>query len=93
VQRALARHRRTQGFAPGVRVGVHTADATHRGGDYSGLGVHVAARIAALAGGGDVVASAETAASAGGSIRTSQPRSVALKGVAAEVAVVSVDWT
>jgi len=92
VQRALAEHRRTSGFAPGVRIGVHTADANRRGTDYSGKGVHVAARIAALAEGGQVLASAETAAEAGGSCQTSEPRSVALKGVSAEVDVVSVAW-
>ncbi len=35
-----------------VRIGLHAADATQRGEDFSGLGVHVAARIAALASGG-----------------------------------------
>jgi class 3 adenylate cyclase len=96
VQRALAQHRRTHGFAPAVRVGVHTAVATRRGGDYSGVGVHVAARIAALAGGGEVLASAETAeaaAESGQPVRASEPRSVALKGVASETAVASIDWS
>jgi class 3 adenylate cyclase len=92
VQRALAEHRRTNGFAPGVRIGVHTAEANRRGRDYSGKGVHVAARIAALAEGGQVLASAETATEADGSNPTSEPRSVALKGVTAEIEVVSVDW-
>ena len=32
-----------------VRIGLHTADANRLGGDYSGNGVHVAARVAALA--------------------------------------------
>lgn len=92
IQRALGEHRRTHGFAPGVRIGVHTAEANQRGADYSGKGVHVAARIAALAEGGQVLASAETAAEAGASYATSDPRAVALKGVAAEVDVVSVVW-
>src|SRR6266498_1320292 len=74
VQRALADHRRTHGFAPAVRIGVHAADAYRRGGNYSGKGVHVAARIAALADGGQVLASAETAAEAGTSHATSEPR-------------------
>ena len=45
IQRRLARHRREQGFAPTVRIGLHTAEATRQGRDYSGRGVHVAARI------------------------------------------------
>ena len=31
---------------PPVRIGLHTADANRRGDDYSGMGVHVAARVA-----------------------------------------------
>ncbi|HYT77746.1 MAG TPA: adenylate/guanylate cyclase domain-containing protein, partial [Actinomycetota bacterium] len=92
VQRSLAEHRRTHGFAPAVRIGVHAADAHRRGGNYRGKGVHVAARIAALADGGQVLASAETAAEAGTSYAMSEPRAVALKGVSAEVGVVSVAW-
>jgi class 3 adenylate cyclase len=93
VQRALAEHRRTQGFAPGVRIGVHAAEANRRGNDYSGKGVHVAARIAALAEGGEVLASAATAAEASGvGVSTSEPRSVSLKGVSGPVDVVSIAW-
>jgi class 3 adenylate cyclase len=93
VQRELAEHRRTKGFAPGVRLGVHTAEANRRERDYSGKGVHVAARIAALAEGGQVLASASTATEAGAPYPTSEPRPVALKGVSAEVDVVSIDWS
>src|SRR5206468_3254058 len=45
IQRRLARHRREHGFAPRVRIGLHTAEATREGRDYRGRGVHVAARI------------------------------------------------
>jgi class 3 adenylate cyclase len=93
IQRALAEHRRTSGFAPGVRIGVHAAEANRRGNDYSGKGVHVAARIAALAGGGEVLASAETAADVAGAFTISEPRPVMLKGVSEPVNVVSVGWT
>src|SRR5207253_1988300 len=65
IQRALTEHRTTHGFAPGVRIGLHAAEATRRGNDYSGVGVHVAARIAALAEGGQILASAQTANEAG----------------------------
>ena len=41
-----------RGFALSVRIGLHTAEANRRGSDYSGTAVHVAARVAALAGGG-----------------------------------------
>jgi class 3 adenylate cyclase len=92
VQRALAEHRRSHGFAPSVRMGLHAAEANRRGSDYSGSGVHVAARIAALAEGGQVLASAETATEAAAPFATSEPRPVALKGVSAEVSVVAISW-
>jgi adenylate cyclase len=91
VQQTLAEQRRTHGFAPAVRIGVHSAAATRRASDYSGKGVHVAARIAALALGGEIVASAATAALAG-SPALAEPRAVSLKGVSGEVDVVSVAW-
>jgi class 3 adenylate cyclase len=91
VQRALAEQRRTHGFAPAVRVGLHSAVATRRGSDYSGKDVHVAARIAALARGGEILASAATAALAE-PYRMTNPRTVSLKGVSGEVEVVSVAW-
>ncbi|MDR7517958.1 MAG: helix-turn-helix transcriptional regulator [Armatimonadota bacterium] len=43
IQRTPADHRRTHGFAPQVRIGLHTATATRRGAGYRGKGVHVAA--------------------------------------------------
>ncbi len=92
IQQALADHRRTTGFAPPVRIGLHSADANRRGADYSGMGVHLAARVAALAGGGEIVATAETLAEAG-TVATTAPREATLKGVSAPVGVASVEWT
>ena len=91
VQRALAEHRSTHGFAPRVRIGVHSAEATRREGGYSGVGVHVAARIAALAEGGQVLASASTA-SAAGAASGSDRRAVSLKGVSEPVEIVTLAW-
>jgi len=91
IQRALAEQGRTTGFAPAVRIGVHVADANRRGSDYSGVGVHVAARVAALAGGGEIVATRTTAAEAG-DIAALDARAATLKGVATPVEVVTVDW-
>ena len=91
VQWALAEQRRTHGFAPAVRIGLHSAAATRRGSDYSGKDVHVAARIAAIARGGEILASATTAALAEPRTMTN-PRTVSLKGVSGDVEVVSVAW-
>jgi class 3 adenylate cyclase len=73
-----------------VRIGVHAAMANRRGDDYSGVGVHVAARVAALAGGGEIVASVETLTEAG--VEATDVREVELKGVSEPVAVATVPW-
>jgi class 3 adenylate cyclase len=92
IQRKLVEHRRTAGFAPQVRIGVHATEATERGGDYGGRGVHEAARIAALAGGGEIVASEDTVAAAGDGFEASDPRDVELKGISEPVRVVTLSW-
>ena len=91
IQRQLADHRRLHGFAPQVRIGVHAAEATVLAGDYEGAGVHAAARIGALAGGSEVLASIETLEGIG-EIRAGEAREVELKGFAQPVQVVPVDW-
>lgn len=50
---------------PSVRVGMHTGEAVERDGDFYGSAVNVAARISALAGGGQVLLSEATAANSG----------------------------
>ena len=91
IQQAL---RETPGLSLPVRIGLHTADANRLGGDYSGTGVHVAARVAALAGGGEILASAETVAEAGPSVegRTGVPATTTLKGVTKPVDLVGISW-
>jgi class 3 adenylate cyclase len=91
IQKKLAEHRRDHGFAPKVRIGLHAAEATRVGDDYEGAGVHAAARIGALAEGGEVLASVETVEGVG-SVSTGEPREVSLKGLAKPVQVVAVDW-
>jgi class 3 adenylate cyclase len=93
IQRSLAEHRRAHGFAPGVRIGLHTAEATEVAGDYRGSGVHVAARIGAIAGRDEILASAATVDAGGGVSRPmSEPRAVALRGFAEPVQVQVIDW-
>jgi class 3 adenylate cyclase len=91
VQRALRDHRDATGFALPVRIGLHTADATQRGADYSGIGVHVAARIGALAAGGEILASGSTLAEVG-TVATESCRSETIRGVTKPVEVASVSW-
>ena len=93
IQRRLARHRREHGFAPTVRIGLHTAEAIRQAGDYRGRGVHVAARIGAAATGEEILVSGAAlrrwARSASGCPTRVQ---LTLKGVDEPVEVRSVDW-
>ncbi|MEE9177411.1 MAG: adenylate/guanylate cyclase domain-containing protein [Acidimicrobiia bacterium] len=93
IQRRLAKHRSEHGFAPLVRIGLHIAEATRTNGDYSGGGVHVAARIGAIAEGEEIVVSADVLAASGTlPFPVSKPESVDLKGVKDPVEVQSIDW-
>ncbi len=88
IQRTLSEHRQAHGFAPQVRIGVHASDATQVGRDFKGKGVHEAARIAALAEGGEIVASKQTAIG----YTSTEPRSVTLKGISEPIEIVTIDW-
>lgn len=91
VQRALDEHRRANGFAPAVRIGVHEAEVTRKGDDYEGKGVHVAARVGALADAGEILASRGLVAGID-QPPSSPPRSVTLKGLSDPLEVVSISW-
>jgi class 3 adenylate cyclase len=88
--REIQRSLRDQGIAPEVRIGLHTAEAASAAGDYSGTGVNAAERIAALASGGEILASTESID--GVQAPVSAPREETLKGFEEPVQVVSVDW-
>ncbi len=90
IQRTLADHRKRHGFAPRVRIGIHASGATQVGRNFQGRGVHEAARIAALAEGGEILASQGTVS--GSRHAHSEPRTVQLKGLSDRIEVVSVDW-
>jgi class 3 adenylate cyclase len=92
IQEALEEHRTKNGFAPSVRIGLHVAEATREGADWSGVGVHAAARIGALAEAEEILLSTETAEVAGPAYRFSEPRSVTLKGLSEPIAVVAIEW-
>jgi class 3 adenylate cyclase len=91
IQRALT----GEVFAPDVRIGAHAGDAFTTAGDardYVGQSVHVAARVGALAGAGEILVSRDTLDGVASAYRLSEPRAEALKGVEQPVEVVSVDW-
>ncbi len=92
IQRALAEHRHTHGFAPQVRVGLHAGQVVQTGGKYKGKGVHEAARIGALAEGGEIVISSETLAAVPLRFSATNPRTVTLKDISQPVTVYTLNW-
>ena len=89
IQRALD----DEPFAPDVRIGVHSGGAFHRGEhDYAGQGVHMAARIGALAGAGEILVSIQSLESGGSTLRLDRRRSESLKGFHEPVELAAVDW-
>lgn len=92
IQKRFAEHRRRHGFAPPVRIGLHSAEATRIADDYAGLGVHAAARVGALAEGGEIVATISTLPTDTNAIAVSNERDVSLKGIEQPLRVASIDW-
>lgn len=93
IQRQLAEHRLEHGFSPTVRIGIHSTEATKQPKDYSGVGVHVAARIGDLGDGEEIVVSSALLREAGTiPYTTFEAREVELKGVSDPVLVYNIDW-
>jgi class 3 adenylate cyclase len=92
IQRRLAEQRRSQAFAPVVRIGIHQAEVNRVGLDYVGTGVNQASRIGAAADGDEILVSAITFAGARHSFTEAARRTVELKGLSAPVEVVSIAW-
>jgi class 3 adenylate cyclase len=75
-----------------VRIGVHTGDSLRRNGDYYGVAVNKAARIAGIAAGGEILVSAVTAELSGGhGISFGPTRTVSLKGLGGTHDILTVD--
>ena len=93
IQRRLAEHSRDQGFAPSVRIGLHTDEATTDGSDYRGLGVHRAARVSAAADADEIVISEAALQTVDAiSYGVSEGRDVELKGIDGAVKLHTIDW-
>ena len=75
IQRAMATS------ALKVRIGIHTGDAVRSSGDYAGIAVNKAARIASAARGGEILTSSVTAELAGNEFRFGTERVGELKGL------------
>jgi class 3 adenylate cyclase len=90
IQKKLAAHRKEAGFAPQVRIGLHCAEATRKGRDYEGMGVHQAARIGALADAGQVLVSKDVFKATRLRFPFTELGPVELKGVSHPVEVASI---
>jgi len=80
IRETLAEHRSRHGFAPSVRIGLHTAEAVQTASGYEGGGVHAAARVGALAMGEQVVATMATLDAATGPVAHGPWRTEHLRG-------------
>jgi class 3 adenylate cyclase len=92
---AIQRTLQAEIVAPDVRIGAHTGAAFESdaaSNPYGGEAVHLAARIGAAAGAGEILASRETLDDAGTGFRSSNPRSEVFKGFEKPVDVISVEW-
>jgi class 3 adenylate cyclase len=96
IQRAFAAHNARQPAEPiRVRIGLHTGEAIRDRDKFFGKTVIAAARIAALAKGGEILASSAVRKCDGeaGGFAFSAPHEVALKGLSGTYEVHSVAWT
>jgi class 3 adenylate cyclase len=94
IQRAFDGGGRKGRAAVLVRIGIHHGDVVHRDNDIFGRNVAHAARVAALAEGGEILVS-ETVSDAladSTDIVLTEPREVRLKGLAGEHVVSAVEW-
>jgi class 3 adenylate cyclase len=94
IQRAFDRGHRMSRAAVLVRIGIHHGDVVHRDNDIFGRNVAHAARVAALAQGGEILVSDAVASAIEEctDIALAEPREVQLKGLAGEHLVSAVEW-
>ena len=79
------------GFAPQLRIGLHTGELQRDGDGLTGSALHVASRIAASAAGGEILATISTFAESGVT-PASPPTEISLRGISEPVAVAAVAW-
>lgn len=92
IQRALEQERTDHGFAPSVRIGIHTAEITNIGGSPAGAEVHRASRIGALAGTDEILISRQAAAALHPSLSVEDWHTEEAKGFDQPVEVGRLSW-
>ncbi|MDH4142773.1 MAG: hypothetical protein OEV61_09185 [Chloroflexota bacterium] len=91
IRRTFREHRDRNGFAPSVRIGVHTGEALRTASGYEGAEVHAAARIGALARGEEILASRSAIEAAERARPHDAWRSVTLRGFSSPVDVAALE--
>jgi len=94
IQRAFAARGSLHGEPIRVRIGVHTGEALRDADKFFGKTVILAARIAAEAGGGEILASSlvRDLTQSTGDLRFGSEREAQLKGISAPQRLVAVNW-
>jgi class 3 adenylate cyclase len=98
IQRGLAESDPVEGERVRVRIGMHAGEAIREEGDFFGRSVIVAARIAARAGGGEILVSeqlkrrAENGDAEHPTVSFDRGREIALKGLTGTHRVYRVEW-
>lgn len=87
IRSRLREHRERHGFAPSVRIGLHVAETLATGARFEGRGVHVAARIGALAGAEEILVSRAVLEGASTTPPHGEVRREQLRGIAEPVEV------
>ncbi len=76
-----------------MRIGLHTGEAIQEADRYFGKTVILAARIAAQARGGEILASSTSRNDAGDAIRFGERREATLEGLAGTYSLHPVEWS
>jgi class 3 adenylate cyclase len=94
VQRAFDKAGRASRSPVRIRIGIHHGDVVHRDNDIFGRNVAQAARVAALAAGGEILVSESVAEAVDehDDVVLTEQREVQLKGLTGEHVVTVVDW-
>ncbi len=92
IQRALDQQRTDHGFAPSVRIGIHTAEITEIDGSPAGAEVHRAARIGALATADEILISRQVSEVIEATHQVDDWRSEQIKGFDQPVDVGHLTW-
>ncbi len=91
IRRTFEAHRREHGYAPSIRIGLHTAEALHTASGYEGAGVHAAARIGALANAEEILVSRQAVVGAKRAVAHGEFRTERLRGFSSPFEVAALE--